>query len=331
MRRGFVPQITVIVPVYNVEDYLRRCVESVLSQTYRDYELVLVEDGSPDNCGLICDEYAAKNHNIYVIHQENRGLSAARNAGIDWAIQNSDSQWITFIDSDDWVNCCYLEALYEAVINLNCNISMCLPSVKTKYEEMPEICFSFEEWSPEDAFSLKHTTPGYSYAWGRLYSKESFTSIRYPEGKICEDIYTTYKLIFNQEKIAVVKNNLYYYFDNPNGIVRSRWNPDRMDSIYAREELISFLNKNGYTWLHSQNVSLLGMILSSQFNSIKNETDSYRVYLKQIQKKLRVLLKAYPELFSIKKTPWVYEAAYPLFDRLYWKGRGLIKSVKLFK
>lgn len=94
-------EITVVVPVYKVEQYLHRCIDSILVQTYRDFELILIDDGSPDSCGMICDEYAKSDSRIHVIHQENGGLSAARNAGIDWAFANSDSQWLTFIDSDD--------------------------------------------------------------------------------------------------------------------------------------------------------------------------------------------------------------------------------------
>ena len=102
------PIISVIVSVYKVEPYIRQCVDSILAQTFTDFELILVDDGSPDNCGAICDEYAAQDCRVRVIHQENGGLSAARNAGIDWAFANSDSQWLAFVDSDDWVHPDYL-------------------------------------------------------------------------------------------------------------------------------------------------------------------------------------------------------------------------------
>ena len=104
------PQISVIVPVYKVEAYLARCVDSVLAQTFSDFDLILVDDGSPDNSGAICDEYAEKDPRIVVIHQKNGGLSAARNAGIEWAFAHSNSQWLNFIDSDDWVHPEYLDS-----------------------------------------------------------------------------------------------------------------------------------------------------------------------------------------------------------------------------
>ena len=119
------PAISVIVPVYKVEKYIHRCVDSILGQTFTDYELILVDDGSPDNCGAICDEYAVKDSRIVVIHQENGGLSAARNTGIDWSFANSDSRWLTFIDSDDWVHPEYLQRLLAAAVEHNVSVSIC--------------------------------------------------------------------------------------------------------------------------------------------------------------------------------------------------------------
>ena len=116
--------VSIVVPVYKVEKYLKRCVDSILAQTFTDYELILVDDGSPDNCPEICDELAEKHSQIYVIHQKNGGLSAARNSGIEWALKNSESEWITFIDSDDWIHPQYLESMLNA--NLRNNTQVCM-------------------------------------------------------------------------------------------------------------------------------------------------------------------------------------------------------------
>ena len=105
------PKISVIVPVYKVEKYLRRCIDSILNQTFNDFDLILVDDGSPDSCGDICEKYEKTDNRITVIHRENGGLSAARNSGIKWALKNSDSEWITFVDSDDWLHPDYLKIL----------------------------------------------------------------------------------------------------------------------------------------------------------------------------------------------------------------------------
>ena len=118
-------RISVIVPVYKVEKYIRRCIDSILAQTYEDFELILVDDGSPDDCGNICDEYAVKDNRIKVIHKDNGGLSSARNAGLDWVFEFSDSQFITFIDSDDYVDKNYLYLLLKALVQENADVSCC--------------------------------------------------------------------------------------------------------------------------------------------------------------------------------------------------------------
>ena len=120
--------ISVIVPVYKVEPYLRRCVDSILTQTFTDFDLILIDDKSPDQCPHICEEYAITDSRVHVIHhKKNLGLSAARNMGIDWAFAESDSEWITFVDSDDWVHPLYLDALFNSVHNHS--ISVCYRSI----------------------------------------------------------------------------------------------------------------------------------------------------------------------------------------------------------
>lgn len=126
--------ISVIVPVYKVEKYLPRCIDSILAQTFQNFEVILIDDGSPDHCPEICDEYAGKDDRITVIHQENGGLSAVRNAGINWAVAYSDSEWVTFVDSDDWIHPRMLEFLLNAAKVFDVNISMC-HFVKTNGEE----------------------------------------------------------------------------------------------------------------------------------------------------------------------------------------------------
>jgi len=128
--------ISVIVPVYKVEAFLSRCVESILAQTYRDFELILVDDGSPDGCGVLCDGYARRDSRVHVIHQENGGLSAARNTGIDWVFANSVSRWIAFVDSDDWVHPDFLKVLYETAEKTACKLSVC-DYFRTAGEDFP--------------------------------------------------------------------------------------------------------------------------------------------------------------------------------------------------
>lgn len=236
--------VSIIVPVYKVEPYLSRCVDSILGQTFLDFELILVDDGSPDNCGAICDEYAAKDSRIVVIHQENGGLSAARNAGIDWVFAYSDSQWLSFIDSDDCVHPKYLEWLLNAAVEHDAEVSIC-GYAETTGEE-PEIHtdgLAPEVWIPEDFYIEHHVNA--TVAWGKLYQKKHFTDNRYPIGKIHEDEFLTYKILFECEEIAFVPAPLYCYCNNPSSIVRSKWSLHRLDVLEALEERIAYFKKAG--------------------------------------------------------------------------------------
>lgn len=115
------PEVSIIVPVYKVEPYLNKCVDSILAQTFTDFECILVDDGSPDSCGKICDEYVQKDSRVKVIHQENQGLSAARNSGLDMA----SGAWIVFVDSDDWIEPDAVEVLYRAALQNDADMAVC--------------------------------------------------------------------------------------------------------------------------------------------------------------------------------------------------------------
>lgn len=158
--------ISVIVPVYKVEKYLDRCVKSILAQTFADFELLLVNDGSPDACPQMCDDYEKQDHRIHVIHQKNGGLSAARNAGLDWLYANSQSQWITFIDSDDWVHPTYLESLLDAVKEYNSQVSMCQLLVTENYQiqDISNTKRKAELWNIETAHETEELDPNSSCA-----------------------------------------------------------------------------------------------------------------------------------------------------------------------
>lgn len=237
------PLITVIVPVYNVEKYLSRCIDSIRSQTYRNYELILVDDGSKDNCCNICDHYAEADCRIHVIHQENKGPSSARNIGIEWALDKSDSEWITFIDSDDYIHPFYLEALLTSAEEKHLSIAVG-QYVQTDGEPLPEIWrWSCSVWNT-DEYYLKDSTNSI-VTWGKLYKKECFNN-RFPEGKIHEDAYIIYKILFQQPKLVVVDQPMYAYFKNENGIMRSAWTIRGLDALMAVEEQVRFFLNNNY-------------------------------------------------------------------------------------
>ena len=286
--------VCVIVPVYNVERYIHRCIESILHQTFRDFELVLIDDGSPDQCGEICESYAIKDSRVHVIHQKNRGLSVARNSGIEWAFSKSNCEWITFVDSDDWIHECFLESLLNAVQKDNTRIAIG-DALWTKGESLPEdIIRPSVVWRIAEYY-LQHTVNA-TVAWGKLYNKACFRDIRFPEGKIHEDEYVTYRVLFQQEYISVIDEPLYAYFQNDEGITRSKWTPNRLDALEGIEQQIEFFEHNSYIEIaYKRFNTLLNNIEKSRYWIEKSELpeEEKRRYRRRIDRQLRRILLRY--------------------------------------
>ena len=238
--------ISVIVPVYKVEPYLRKCVDSVLGQTFRDFELILVDDGSPDNCGKICDEYAARDARVKVIHQANGGLSAARNAGIDWAMSNSKSDYITFLDSDDWIEPFCLEELYRGV-QLSGTVSCASCRVGASPKQVSRIDPKRCRWkclSPEEYWLLPNGIP--QTACAKMYRKTLFSDVRFPIGKLHEDDFTTHLLLFPCRQIAVCDLFVYNYCIRPGSITTAAWSPRRLDAVEALRLRRDYFVRHGF-------------------------------------------------------------------------------------
>lgn len=194
------PLISVVVPVYQVEQWLQRCVDSLLKQTYQNKEIILVDDGSLDRGGEICDEYAARERSIRVIHQLNQGLSAARNAGT----LISNGQYITFVDSDDWVEPDYLEKLWSVIYNTGADVAVCGYSKEPEGTVFGRIDGKTECFSPERAIELLcYQKCVETSAWAKLYRTEDAREFLYPEGRVFEDIATTYKFFANANRVAM--------------------------------------------------------------------------------------------------------------------------------
>lgn len=248
-------EISVIVPVYKVEKYLSRCVESILAQTFQDYELILVDDGSPDRCGQMCDSYADKDSRIRVIHRENGGLSAARNTGIEHVLSGSGTHWLTFIDSDDWIHPEYLNFLLSAAISSNVDISVCRYEEKNEFSEYDHVNNLFDVYDTEDLF-VNHRV-NMVVAWGKLYRKIIFKNLRFPYGKLNEDEFTTYKALFRYKSVAFLDNALYFYFQNPKSIMQSKWTKGRLDGIEAISNQIPYFKNMGLKKAYSSSAKSL--------------------------------------------------------------------------
>ena len=309
-------EVSIIVPVYKVEKYIRRCIDSILAQAYEDFELILVDDGSPDDCGNICDEYAKKDSRIVVIHKENGGLSDARNVALDWVFANSQSEYIVFVDSDDWVHSEYLEALRNGIKNTGAEICACAfepVSFKNYSEKYYEICFKLysgedfcvDEWCYSNA------------AWAKLYPKSFFETLRFPVGKIHEDAFTIYKVLLPCEKLAFIQSFLYCFnADNTESITRRQWTPERMVLLDAIEERIAYCIENNYK--KYLNTEVEEYIKTVKYYLHKIEQFGFSEYKKIISFKLRKMLKlrCFKDKYSWRRNIDIYGIAYPKAVRI---------------
>ncbi len=235
-------KITVVVPIYNVEKYLLRCVDSITNQTHKNLEIILVDDGSPDNCGKICDELALKDSRIIVIHKPNGGLSDARNAGINIAT----GDYIGFVDSDDFIHPDMFKDLCERLEKNQADIAQCSFQRVTDDEyKSPGDATNEKILTNIDTLKLLFTPYRVDFvvAWDKLYRKDLFKSIRYPKSKIHEDEFTSYKLFYEAKKIVAIEKKYYYYYQSPNSIMRSTINEKKLHYAEAMEERIKFFEE----------------------------------------------------------------------------------------
>lgn len=210
------PKISVIVPVYKVEPYLRKCLDSIINQTYRNLQIILVDDGSPDNCGVICDEYAAKDRRIQVIHQENGGVSAARNSGL--ALVTGD--YIGWVDSDDWIEADMYEYLLENALKYQADIAVC-----SRFERYKNKCVR-RGWEHLDVLNteqalelLLKNNVMQNYLCDKLWRRELFDNICFPVGKTFEDIAIMHKLFIKAERVICLPEAKYNYLQRVGSIV----------------------------------------------------------------------------------------------------------------
>lgn len=236
--------ISIIVPVFNVKTYLKKCVNSILKQTYHNIEIVLVDDGSTDGSALICDEYQLKDERIRVVHQKNKGLSAARNIGIELA----KGKYIAFVDSDDYIADKMIEVLYELIIENEAELAIC--NIECVYDsgEKKEMCsplrnriYLSNEWIEELFHSL---TWYYVVAWNKLYKKELWNKVRYPVGYIHEDEAVIHRILKQCKKIVTTEEKLYYYRQNPKSIMHAEQNIKHTDKYFAFADRLCYLYKD---------------------------------------------------------------------------------------
>lgn len=290
-------KISVIIPIYQVEKFLNKCIESVISQTYKCLEILLIDDGSKDNCPKICDQYAKEDKRIKIIHKENGGLSDARNMGI----KNAKGDYIFFLDSDDWVDQRIISHLYMLIKKYDADIAEC--QYEKVYKEDAII-------NNEDKEEIKVYTPKESLenlitersgnrvvSWNKLYKKKLFNQIEFPMGKIHEDEYTTYKLLYQCKKIVVTNLKFYYYRQRENSIISEKFNPKRLDVIQAYEEKLEFYKKKNEIELYQKEIpKFLYILLNCYYNSKKAKFN--KEIVKNIKDKYRKIYREYKKIKS---------------------------------
>ena len=236
------PLLSIIVPVYKVENYLQKCIDSILAQTFTDFELILVDDGSPDDCPALCDATAEKDARVRVIHQKNGGLSAARNAGLDAA----RGAWIGFVDSDDYIEPEMYEVLYQAVQSTGADLALCdYAEVDEAGKPCPPMHVSLSEGELTGQKLLKRASGlMVQLAWNKLYRRAIFTQLRYPEGKLNEDLFLIPEVCLQIQKAVVVPKALYYYVQRGGSIMNGSKTLRHFDAAEAAQRYWNCLVEN---------------------------------------------------------------------------------------
>jgi glycosyltransferase involved in cell wall biosynthesis len=298
------PAISVIVPVYNTEKYLDRCVKSIINQTFSDFELILVDDGSPDYSGILCDKWSKKDSRIKVIHQQNAGAGAARNAGL--AIATGD--YINFVDSDDWISPEMYEILYNSLQKSSAAVAMTGMISKSRYEESAKIDAVQIHYTMKNTkemlkrfFRVNGEDSSIISVCGRLIDRKILQNFRFVEGTISEDVSAAFFMCVNSPKTVVVNVPMYNYFQNTSGVTKSKVTKRDFEYIQAFQRIYSYINSNvpDFSYYAKMNV------LRSQFTILS------KMKLYGYDKNDREVKKAYSSLKKIIRSN--------VFTLLKWK------------
>ena len=296
--------ISVIIPIYKVEKYLDKCIQSVVDQTYPNLEIILVDDGSPDSCPKICDDWKKKDERVKVIHKENGGLSDARNVGLAIA----EGEYIGFVDSDDYIDSKMYEKLYLAIKNANADLAIC------SFDKVSEDgnILSGESLIKNEIFTgreglgkiLDIDVEGWQYvtAWNKLYSRKSLNGIKFPVGKINEDQFIAHYVFFQCDKVVSLEEKLYKYVQRSGSIMTAIKGVKYLDEVEALCERFEFYRENGLTEYYSKLLTVLKMVYTNKrvrLTGIYNLKDKKR--LQEIDRMFKKNYFKYTEKASIRE------------------------------
>ena len=320
--------ISVIVPVYKAEAYLRRCVDSILAQSYQDLEVILVEDGSPDNCGKICREYAAKDPRVTALHQQNQGQAAARNR----AVAIAKGEWLCFVDSDDEIHPRMLELLHRAAAESGAAISMCR---MLKAETMPEDflrpatgdyeVLAMDEDTLLDCFD-RGEYPGW-VACAKLIRRKIVEEKLFTVGRVYEDNEAVCHWILTAGKIAALGEELYYYRTNPQSTTKKTFSLKQLDYLWALEQIIRFYHQKGLRRLAGRFADLYVREAAGFYRRVRSELERPDI-ARGIRRSAWAMFRSGGISMTKEQFEILLDATHPNLIRLYWPLEGAARTLR---
>lgn len=322
--------ISVIVPVYNVEPYLRKCLDNVINQTYRDLEILIVDDGSTDDSGRICDEYAEQDERVRVFHTENRGLSCARNLGLDEA----QGEWIGFVDSDDWIELDMYECLLSRALETGADVVECEHYKEFDRKTIP-VKKQEQLMTGMEAVRALLKRKLINAVWNKLYKRQCFEGIRYPEGRVFEDIATTYRVFADSDLVSTIASPKYHYRWRTDGLAETRhlenlegcW----ISNMERYEYLKDKLKEDSYRDLLRTCAEAVARTWENYYGCDKKERDALQKVIDEMRTftKQSIPLFGYPQWSLITRMRTVIiHSANPLSFGISYVLNGIYKAVR---
>ena len=321
------PKVSIIVPVYKAENFLHSCIDSILNQTFQDFEILLVDDGSPDRSGAICEEYAARDGRITVIHQENQGQAAARNH----AMKVAKGEWICFVDSDDLIHPQMVELLYDAAIQSGAGISMCQ---MLESPELPEgfcdaVAPKFETLTMDKETLVRMLDAGEYPSWvacAKLIRREYIENYPFHIGRVYEDNEAVCRWVCWAGKLARMEHKLYFYRTNPESTTQKAFSVKRLDYLWALESIIRFYSEQGFLTLRERFLDIYADMVAGYYITCLQDLNRPDL-AKNIKKNVKLLKKDGISL-NQKQFETVFDAMHPKLIRFYWPISGALRTLK---
>ncbi|MBO7253356.1 MAG: glycosyltransferase family 2 protein [Oscillospiraceae bacterium] len=321
------PEISVIVPVYKAEAYLHSCVDSILNQTFSDIEVFLVNDGSPDKCVSICDNYAQKDVRVRVIHQENQGQAAARNH----ALMHAAGKWICFVDSDDLIHPQMLQRLYDAAVTRQAGIAMC-PMVEAhqlpeNFYDQPEDFAEVLQMNEQTLLQLYDRDEYPSWvACAKLIRKEYIEKHFFCQGRVYEDNEAVCHWMYQTEKLIRLSAPMYYYRTNPGSTTQRNFSIKKLDYLWALENIIRFYDSVGYMDMKQRFALRYGAEVPGCANGLRYELQSPHL-VKKLEKQTVQFVREQKIRLPLELREQIFDAVHPKLIRVYWPVKGIVKRI----